>query len=128
MPLDEATELTVADLIHSRFSALPADATIAQVRDWFAASSHRRIAVFADGRRYAGFLTLDELGGDLDPDGRAADHARYEPTVTPEVPAHTGHRLATASPANRIPVVDHDGTLLGVVGITDDLGGFCGAK
>lgn len=125
-PLEEATGLTVADVVHKRFSALPVDATVAQVRDWFAASSHRKIAVLADHRRYVGSLTRDDLGGDLDPLRPATDLASPGPTVTPEAPAHTAHKLAVATPVLRVPVVDHDGTLIGVVGITDDLAAFCG--
>lgn len=127
-PLDEAIALTVADVIHKRFSALPADATVAQVRDWFAASSHRKIAVLTDHRRYAGSLTREDLGGDLDPLRPAADLASRGATVTPEAPAQTAYKLATATEALRIPVVDHDGILIGVVGVTDDLAGFCGTS
>lgn len=127
-PLDEATELRAADVVHKRFSALPADSTLGQVRDWFAASSHRKIAVLADHRRYAGSLTREDLGGDLDPFRLGADLAHPGPTVTPEAPAHTAHKLAVGTPALRVPVVDHDGTLIGVVGGTDDLAGFCGTK
>jgi CBS domain-containing protein len=127
-PLDEATGLTVADVVHKRFSALPVDSTVAQVRDWLVASSHRRIAVLADHRRYAGSLTRDDLDRDLDPLRRAADFASSGPTVTPEAPAHTAHELATATQVLRLPVVDYDGTLIGVVGITDDRAAFCGTK
>jgi CBS-domain-containing membrane protein len=127
-PLDEATELTAADVVHKRFSALPADATIAQVREWFAASSHRKIAVLADHQRYAGSLTREDLGGDLDPLQPAAELASPGPTVAPEAPAQTAHTLALATPALRVSVVDQEGTLMGVVGITDDLAGFCGTK
>ena len=49
--------MVVADVIHKRFSALPPTATIGDVRDWFAASSHRRMAVLADDGRYIGMLT-----------------------------------------------------------------------
>ena len=35
--LDEAAGLTVADVVHSRVSALPASSTIGDVRAWFAA-------------------------------------------------------------------------------------------
>jgi CBS domain-containing protein len=125
--LEQATGLTVADVVHERFSALPVDATIAQVRDWFAASAHRRLAVLADHGRYAGSLTRGDLGEDLDPLRPAADVARPGPTVTPEASADTAHRLAVGTPVLRVPVVDHDGTLVGVVGITDDLAAFCGA-
>ncbi len=125
-PLREAADLTVADVIHKRFSALPADATIAEVRAWFAASSHRKMAFLAEGGRYAGSLTRGDLDGDLDPTRAAADLARPGTTVAPDAPARTGYELAVSGDALRVPVVDGDGTLLGVVGVTDDLGGFCG--
>jgi CBS-domain-containing membrane protein len=127
-PLEEATGLTVADVVHRRFSALPVDSTIGQVRDWFAASSHRRIAVLADHRRYVGSLTRDDLGAGMDPLRPAADLASPGLTVTPEAPAQTAHRLAIGTQALRVPVVDHDGTLIGVVGVTDDLAAFCGTQ
>lgn len=125
-PLEEAGELVVADVIHERFTALPFDSTIAQVRDWFAESSHRRIAVLADHTRYVGSLTREDLGGDLDPLGRAADLASPVSTVTPEASAQTAYELALATAALRVPVVDHDGILIGVVGVTEDLAAFCG--
>jgi CBS domain-containing protein len=125
-PLDEAADLTAADVIHGRFSALAVDATVAQVRDWFAASSHRRMAFLADNGRYAGSLTRDDLSGNLDPTASALDIARTGPTVLPDAPAHAGYELAIATDARRVPVVGRDGTLIGVVGVTDDLAAFCG--
>jgi CBS domain-containing protein len=124
--LDEAADLTVADVIHKRFSALPADVTVARVRDWFAASSHRRVAFLADDGRYVGSLTREQLGGDVEPTLSAAHLARLGPTVTPDAPAHAGYELAVATQAHRVPVVDRDGTLVGVIGVTDDLAAFCG--
>jgi CBS-domain-containing membrane protein len=126
--LDEATGLTVADVVHKRFTALPADATVAYVRDWFAESSHRKLAVLADDGCFAGSLTREDLDRDLDPIRPAIDLASDGPTVDPEASAHTAHELAIATPALRIPVVAHDGTLIGVVGVTDDLAGFCGTS
>ena len=127
-PLAESTGLTVVDVIHKRFGALPADATVAQVRDWFAASSHRRMAFLADQGRYAGSLTREDLDGDLDPVSSVARLARRGPTIAPDAPAHDGYELAVATHAHRVPVVDRDGTLLGVIGVTDDLAGFCGTS
>ncbi|HTX30725.1 MAG TPA: CBS domain-containing protein [Solirubrobacteraceae bacterium] len=127
-PLTAASDLTVAEVIHKRFSALPADATVGQVRDWFAESSHRKLAVLADDERFVGSLTRDDLTGDVDPLRPAADLASDGPAVAPDAPAQTAHQLAIASPALRVPVVDRDGTLIGVVGITDDLAGFCGTS
>jgi Mg/Co/Ni transporter MgtE len=125
-PLDEANDLTAADVIHKRFSALPANATVAEVRDWFAGSSHRKMAFLADHGRYAGSLTRDDLGSDVDPISLAAHKARPGPTVAPDAPAQAGYQLALATHALRVPVVDRDGTLIGVIGVTDDLAGFCG--
>jgi CBS-domain-containing membrane protein len=127
-PLEQAANLRAADVIHKNFSALSADATVAQVRDWFAASSHRRMAFLADHGRYAGSLTRDHVSGDVDPAGSAAHLARPGPTVPPDAPARAGYDLAVATPALRVPVVDRDGTLIGVIGVTDDLAAFCGAS
>ena len=49
--IDEADALTVADITHAKFTALPATATVGDVRDWFAASTSRRQAFVADEGR-----------------------------------------------------------------------------
>ena len=124
--IDDAAGLTVADVIHAKFSALPATATIGEVRDWFALSTSRRMAFLADGERYAGSVTPEDLAGDLDPTGPATEVARLGPTVLPDAPATHGHEVALQTAARRVPVVDHDGRLLGVLSVTTDLTGFCG--
>jgi CBS domain-containing protein len=124
--LEEAAALTVADVVHRKFSALPADATIGAVREWFAASTSRRMAFLADGERYLGSLTRDDVDGDRDPAAPAADVAHAGPTVLPEAPAREGERLALGTAARRVPVVDAGGRLLGVVSVTEDLKAFCG--
>jgi CBS domain-containing protein len=124
--LEEAAGLTVADVVHRKFSALPADTTIGAVRDWFAASTSRRMAFLADGERYVGSLTREDVDGDLDPGAPAADVAHSGPTVLPEAPASEGEQLALRTDARRVPVVDRDGRLLGVVSVTEDRQAFCG--
>jgi CBS domain-containing protein len=124
--LDEAAGLTVADVIHAKFSALPASATIGDVREWFAASTSRRMAFLADGERYVGSLSRDDVGGDLDPTLPAAGVAHDGPTVAPDDPATRGEELALLTDARRVPVVDRDGRLVGVVSVTNDLSSFCG--
>ena len=124
--LEEAAGLTVADVVHRKFSALPADATIGAVREWFAASTSRRMAFLADGERYLGSRTPVDVDGDRDPTAPAADVAHAGPTVLPEAPAREGERLALGTDARRVPVVDADGRLLGVVSVTEDLQAFCG--
>jgi len=123
--IDEAEGLTVADITHAKFTALPATATVGDVREWFAASASRRQAFIADGERYAGSLTRADLEG-ADASRPAAEVAQDGPTVSPEAPATTGRDLALQTDARRVPVVDDAGTLLGVVAVTGDLQSFCG--
>jgi CBS domain-containing protein len=124
--LDEAGGLSVAEVTHSKFSALPADATVGQVREWFAGSESRRMALLADDGRFAGHLVPEDVPESADPERPAADLARLEPTVAPDDPATRGEELALGTPARRVPVVDRDGRLLGIVAVTTDLQGFCG--
>ena len=124
--IDQADGLTVADVTHTKFTALPATATIADVREWFAASTSRRLAFVADDGRYAGSLAPDDIAGDGDEQRLAVEVARDGPTVAPEAPATTGRDLALLSDSRRVPVVDGDGQLLGVVAVTGDLQCFCG--
>ncbi len=117
----------MADVVHERFSALPADATISEVREWFAASSHRRLAFLAADGRYVGSLTPADVAGEVDAARPATDVAHAGPTIAPDAPARAGYELALKSDARRVPVVDADGRLLAVLAVTDDLAGFCGA-
>ena len=126
--LDDAAGLVVADVIHKRFSALPASATIGEVRDWFAVSTHRRMAVLADDGRYIGMLSAADVAGDGDAARPARELARQEPTIPPDAPARAAHGAALTTDARRVPVVDSHGHLLGVVGVTDDLAAFCGTS
>ncbi|HEV2060692.1 MAG TPA: CBS domain-containing protein [Solirubrobacteraceae bacterium] len=126
--IDQADKLTVADVTHAKFTALPSTATIAEVRDWFAASTSRRQAFVADDGRYVGSLTPADVGGDIDPARAAVEVAQDGPTVSPEAPASEGRDLALQTEARRIPVVDGDGVLLGVVAVTGDMQSFCGTS
>jgi CBS domain-containing protein len=125
----DASGLAVADVIHKRFSALAGNATVREVREWFAGSTHRRMAFLCDADgRYRGSVTPADLTADLDPAGPASEIARDGPTVSPDAPATVGCHLALATDARRVPVVDQAGTLIGVVAVTDDLAGFCGTS
>jgi CBS domain-containing protein len=46
--------------------------------------------------------------------------------VSPATPAATARDHALATPSRRVPVVDEDGRLIGVVAIDKHLAGFCG--
>jgi Mg/Co/Ni transporter MgtE len=124
--LEEAAGLTVADVTHSRVSALPATATVAEVRAWFSVSESRKLALLVDEDRYVGSLVPEDLTAAGDPTQPAANLARRGTTVSPDEPAKRGEEVALSSGTLRAPVVDADGRLLGVVAVTTDLQGFCG--
>ena len=124
--IGEAGGLTVAAVMHAQFTVMPATATVAEVRDYFAASSSRRLAVVAeDNGVYVGVLTPAQLIGG-DPARPAADLADPGPTVSPGEPAETGRDLALGTDSRRVPVVDDDGRLVGILAVTSDLQCFCG--
>lgn len=123
--VSEAGGLTVEAVMHAQLSALPASATVADVRDYFAASSHRRLAVVVDDGVYVGALTPAHLTG-RDSALPAAEIADPGPTVSPGAPAETGRDLALATESRRIPVIDDGGRLVGVLAVTNDLQHFCG--
>jgi len=126
--IDEADGLTVADVTHAKFTALPATASVGDVREWFAASTSRRQAFVADDGRYVGSLTPQDLERAADPARPAVEVAQEGPTVSPRAPAAQGRDLALLSESRRVPVVDDDGVLLGVVAVTGDMQSFCGTS
>ena len=125
LPRTDAVEgLTVADVMHADVTSMPATATLGELRAWFAASASRRLAVLADGDRYAGALTPADAGGDAADEVPALEVAPDRPTITPDLPAADGRDLAFASDARRIPVVDDGGRFHGVLAVTQDLRHF----
>jgi CBS domain-containing protein len=126
--IDDAEGLSVRDILHAKWSALEATATVADARDYFAASGSRRMALVCDDGRYVGALTPAQLAGDLDADLPLAEVAERGPTVTPDDPATTGRDVALQTDARRVPVIDADGRLVGVVAVTGDLTSFCGTN
>ena len=82
----------------------------------------RRQAFVVDDGRYVGSLTPGRPRRRRDPErlarrGRRARRRRSAPTR----PATTGRDLALQTDARRVPVVDDDGRLVGVVAVTGDL-------
>jgi CBS domain-containing protein len=126
--VDEAGGLTVEAVMHAQFTVLPATATVAEVRDYFAASAHRRLALVADEDGvYLGALTPAHLSGG-DPTRPAAEVAEAGPTVSLSASAETGRDLALQTDSRRVPVIDEGGRLVGIVAVTSDLRCFCGTN
>jgi CBS-domain-containing membrane protein len=117
---DNTDGLVVADVMHDEIGALPADATVAEARLWFAPSVSRRLAVVADGDRYVGVVTPADLMADVPADRPLTSVARAVDGVAPDVPAAIGLEIVLASATRRVPVVDGDGRLHGVLAITGD--------
>ena len=121
---DDVDGLTVADVMHADVSSMPSTVTVGELRDWFAVSASRRLAVIADDGRYAAALAP----GDVDPgapgERLAVDVARDRPTLAPGLPAADGRDLVLASDVRRIPVVDGERRFLGVLAVTSDLRHF----
>jgi CBS domain-containing protein len=124
--VNNPAELTAGDVVHRKFSTLPATATVGEIRAWFDESSHRRMAFLADGDRYAGSLTREDVGAAADPERPAVELVRPLPTVAPGAPVREAYELAVQTGVRRVPVVDASGALLGVVAVTEDLERFCG--
>jgi Mg/Co/Ni transporter MgtE len=124
--LNEVDGLTAADIVHRRLTSLPASTTVGELRDYFAASASRRIALLVDGDRYAGSIAASALPDDADATAVAADYAVREPTIEPQAPASTARDIALGDPSQRLPVVDAEGALVGIVAIDMRREGFCG--
>ena len=115
-----ADGLTVADVMHGELEALPPTATVGDVRDWLAVSEQRRLALIADGVRFVGALTAADVAGDDGASRAAVDVARRHPTLAPDATAADGRDLVCKSPERRVPVVDGEGRLVGVLALTSN--------
>ncbi|HWH12892.1 MAG TPA: CBS domain-containing protein [Solirubrobacteraceae bacterium] len=124
--IDEIDGLDVAAVTHAKLSTIPAGATLAQARAYFAASTSRRLAFVVDDGRYVGSLTPGDLPVDGSPDDPVTPLAWVGPTVRSREPAAVGRDLALASDSLRVPVIDDDDTLLGVVAVNRTREWFCG--
>ena len=124
--LREAEGLTAADVMHRHISTLPSSVTVGEVREYFAASASRRVALLAEGNRYLGLIPASDLPADIDPTGSAAVLAVPGPTVRPQAPAVHARELALEHPTRRVPVVDDTGTLVGIIAVNEQRSRFCG--
>ena len=64
--LRQAENLRASDVVHRHMSTLPASVTVGEVRDYFAGSASRQLAVLVDGERYVGSIPAPELAADVD--------------------------------------------------------------
>jgi CBS domain-containing protein len=123
--LEDIEGATAADLMHRRITTLPASTTVEALRAYFAESTSHKLALLVDGDRYVGSVVADALDGA--PDAEAAGRfAERGDTVAPDVPADVARDRAMAMSSSRLPVVDADGRLVGIIAINSRRDGFCG--
>jgi len=118
---DDVDGLTAADVMHAEVDGLPPWLTVGELRDWFAISTSRRLAVIADDGRYVASFRPSDVPAEAPSDRLAVGFARKHETVGPGTTARAARDLVVATAARRLPVVDADGRLLGVVAVTTDL-------
>src|SRR4051794_35322655 len=92
--LSEGDGLTAGDITHRRVSPLPGSTTVGELRDYFAGSASRRVALLVDGDRYLGSIGVSAIDDAVEPSKPAADYASREPSIEPEAPATTARDMA----------------------------------
>jgi CBS domain-containing protein len=118
---DEVAGLTAADVMHAEIDGLPPTITVGELRDWFATSRSRRLAVLAADRHYRASFTPSDVPPEAPADRPALEFASDHPTVEPATTAAAARDAVLATDSRRLPVVDADGRLHGVVAVTTDL-------
>lgn len=110
----------MAGVMHRELTTLAPTATVGEACDWFAGGASRRLALIVDGNRYVGALTPADVAGGLPREWPAVQVARYGRTVSPEMSVVDGRREVLQTAARRVPVVDGEGRLCGILALTTD--------
>jgi predicted transcriptional regulator len=123
---EEAAERLVGDVMVRRPKTLPADATVAQLREHFA-NPRVQTALLADAGRFAGAIAPSELPDDAPPTAAARDYARLDvPTMAPDATMADAMALMDRRGDHRLVVLDGDGaTLVGLLCLDRSGTSFC---
>jgi len=126
MARDEAARRLVRDVMVSRPKTLPADASVAALREQFA-NPKVQTALLSDGGRFAGAIAPDELPADAPDDGAARDYARTDlPTMAPDATMADALDLMDRRGDHRLIVLGDDGaTLVGLLCLDKTGTSFC---
>jgi CBS domain-containing protein len=124
VPVADAGPL-VADVMLRDPRTVPAATTVAEAREALANPRERMLLVTRDGR-FAGAVPRDRISDDLD-DGLTLEALLDEetPRVTPEEPSRRALELLDADESERLPVVEADGSLVGLVCFNRRRNVFC---
>ncbi len=88
-------------------------------------STSHKLALLVDEDRYVGSLQASALGGAPD-SAVAGGFAERGETVAPDAPADVARERAMSMASSRLPVVDADGRLAGIIAVNSRRDGFCG--
>jgi CBS domain-containing protein len=122
IPIAEAGP-AVRDVLLREARAVPPDTPVGEVRETFA-NPRVKLLLVADGDRFLGTIGPDDLPESGD--GTIAAHVRADaPRVGPDDGVETALRLVEETGSVRIPVVDGDGRLAGLVCFNRSRNAFC---
>jgi CBS domain-containing protein len=121
IPIGEAGP-AVRDVLLREARAVAPDTPVREVRETFE-NPRVKLLLVAEGDRFLGTIGPDDLP---DGDGTIAAHVRGDaPRVTPGDAVRTALELVEQTGLNRIPVVDEDGRLEGLVCFNRSRNAFC---
>ncbi len=112
--------LTVADVMHTEFTTMSPATTVAEARRWLDGSAKHRLALVVGGGHYLGSLSRTEADAEPRPTRLVGEIARIGSVAEPHTAASVGRDLARRAETSRVPVVDRDGRLVGVLALTSD--------
>jgi CBS domain-containing protein len=124
VPMAEAGP-TVGDVMLRDPRAVAPETTVAEARATFE-NPRVRLLLVARGERFLGAVTREDIGPDVGDDVTLGELAGTgAPLVRPADPVDRAVALLDAEQTDRLPVVDGDGTLLGLVCFNRRHGHFC---
>ena len=126
MASEEASDMTVGEVMMSRPKTMPSNAVVADVRRAFEMPSVRTVLLADDGV-FRGAIERDDVPAEADADEPAARYADLQPvTATPAMPIPEAIKLLDDQPEPRLIVLDEDGaTLVGLLCFNRGSDEFC---
>ena len=124
---DEATVLTVGEVMIARPKTMAADALVADARRAFENPSVRTVLLASGEGTFRGAIERDALPANAQDDERAATYADTDPvTATPDMPIPEAIKLLDDQAEPRLIVLDADGaTLRGLLCFNRGSSDFC---
>ena len=121
-----AEERLVRDVMVRRPKTMPATCTVGELREHLV-NPHVRVALLADGGRFAGAIAPEDLPARAAGDEPARAYARADvPTLGPDAPMAEALALMEARGEHRLIVLDADGeTLVGLLCLDRTGTSFC---